>query len=281
MLMEVLKYEEIKEIRRKLDNIGVATVTQNRTPIFEPSNKPREGVRTYEGGYGEYTKLTIEGRLGQTHKSLLETILWKKELYDYIYAEQIVGDEVIKIKYLKVLYDREKIRKHLSSNGKYSWQGYEELLKDMMRTIITLEKEEGKRTRSPLVIDLYDSPTKKPVSSRSPIIPKEVSLTTIVLGSVITTLIDTEIKFIYDPKPITSLSSGVSQALARFLITHKKHPQAGYNLRELVKRLGCPAEGMGWRNIKRALKQDADQLEANGIAISFEKEKLFMINDKQ
>jgi hypothetical protein len=279
--MEVLKYEEIKKIRRNLDNIGVATVTQNRTPIFEPSNKPREGIRNYELDYGEYNRLTIEGRLGQTHKSLLETILWKKELYDYIYAEQIVGDEVIKIKYLKVLYDREKIRKYLSSNGKYSWQGYDELLKDMMRTIITLENKLGKRVRSPLVIDLYDSPTKKPIHSRSPIIPKEVSLTTIVLGSVITTLLDTEIKFIYDPKPISQLGSGVSQALTRFLITHKKHPQAGYNLRELIKRLGCPAEGGGYRNIKRALKQDADQLEANGIAISFEKEKLFIINSRQ
>jgi hypothetical protein len=280
MLMEILKYEEIPEIRRRLDNIGVATVTQNRTPMFEPSNKPKSATRTYEGKYGKYNKLTIEGRLGQTHKTLLETILWKKELYDYIYAEQISGDKIIKIKYLKVLYDREKIRKYLSQSKKYSWQGYEELLKDMMGTIITLEKE-GERVRSPLVIDLYDSPTTKPTHSKSPIIPKETSLTTIVFGSVITTLIDTELKFIYDPKPIAQLNSGISQAIARFLKTHKSHPRAGYNLRQLVKHLGCPTEGTGWRNIKRAIKQDIEQLEAIGIAISLEKEKVFMINNKR
>ena len=279
--MEVLKYEEIPEIRRRLKNIGVATPTQNRLPIFEPSNKPREGTRTYEVNYGRYKRLTVEGRLGQAHKSLLETILWKRELYDYIYDEQAGGDEIIKNKYLKVLYDREKIRKYLSPNekGKYSWQGYNDLLKDMTRTTIILEGD--KRRISPLVIDFYDSPVTKPVHSKSPIIPKETSLTTIVFGSIITTLLDTEFGLIYNPKPIIKLSAGISQAIARLILTHKKHPPAGYNLRELVKRLGCPTEGIGWRNIKRALKQDAEQLEPIGITISFEKEKLFMINKKQ
>jgi len=273
--MEDLKYEEIPEIRKKLDHIGVATESQNRLPVFQATKKAREGIRTFEGRYG---KVTVEGRIGQEHKNLLETILWKKELHDYIHTNQLVGGK-IKVKYLKVLYDREKIRKCMTQGkGKYSKERYKILLDDMMRTILTLNIR-GEEVRGPLIIDLYDSPVKKPIKTRSPVIPKETHLTTIVLGSVITTLIENELKFAYNPKPIMALSSGVSQALVRFLATHQNHPVAGYHLKQLVKNLDCPTEGGEWYDIKRALKRDIEQLEAIGIVINFERERVFVVKN--
>jgi len=274
--MEDLKYEEIPELKKKLNNIGVATETLNRLPAFEASMKPRQTTRTFEGKYG---KVTVEGRLGQVHKTLLETILFKKELHDYIHTNQVIGGGKIKVKYLKVLYDREKIRKYMAQGkGKYSKERYKILLDDMMRTILTLNIK-GEEVRGPLVIDLYDSPTFKPINTKSPIIPKEVKLTTIIFGSVITTLIENELKFTYSPKLIMALSSGVSQALVRFLLTHQNHPAAGYHLKQLVKNLDCPTEGGEWYDIKRALKRDAEQLEILGVVINFEKERLFVVKN--
>jgi hypothetical protein len=268
--MEILKYEEIPEARKKLDNIGVTTESLNRLPIFEASNKPREKTRTFEGKHG---KITVKGRLGQIHKNLLETILWKKELHDYFRD----GDT----KYLKVLYDKQKIRKYLSQSqrSKYSQERYEALLEDMMRTIITLETEKVK-IQGPLIIEINDSLTLKPVNSKSPIIPNQVPLTTIKFGAIATALLEKELKFAYDPKPIMKLSSGTSQALVRYLITHKNHPPAGYHLRGLIKNLGEPTEGKQWRNIKGALKEDTEQLETLGVRISFEEERLFVTDNK-
>jgi hypothetical protein len=267
--MEVLKYEEIPEARKKLDSVGVATESLNRLPVFQPTMKPREEVRVFENKYG---KLLVKGRLGQPHKNLLETILWKKELHDYFRD----GDT----RYLKVLYDKQKVRKYLSQSqkSKYSQERYEALLEDMMRTIITLETEKVK-IQGPLIIEINDSPVLRTVASKSPIIPNQVPLTTIKFGAIATALLEKELKFTYDPKPVMKLSSGISQALVRYLLTHRSHPQAGYHLRELIANLIENAEGQKWKDIKKALKEDAKLLETIGIAINFEEDRLFVIKD--
>jgi len=264
--MEDLKYEEIPEIRKKLPHIGVTTESLNRLPVFEPSIKPRQGVRTYEGKYG---KVTVDGRLGQSHKNLLEAILWKKEIHAFFKD----GDK----RYLKVLYDKGKVRRYISqTKGYYSHRGYISLLEDMKRTYVRIETEKVK-TEGYLIIDLYDSPTLKPIDSKSPIIPKQVPLTTAIFGEVLTALIDNEFHFTYDPKPIMTLPNGISQAIIRFLKTHKSHPSAGYHLRELIKTIGGHTQGVKWRTIKKALKEDADKLESFGIVIDFEKERLYVM----
>jgi hypothetical protein len=265
-----LKYEEIPEIKKRLKEtireIGVTTESQNRLPIFEPSNKPREGVRVFEGKYG---RLTVKGRLGQPHKNLLEVILWKKELHDYFKDG--------KSKYLKVLYDEEKIRRYLSQKSIYSYERYRILLEDMIRTVITLETEKLK-TQGTLIMQIDESPVLKPVKSRSPIIPKQVPLVTIKFGAVATALIENELKFTYDPKPIMQLRSGISQAIVRYLRTHKDHPPAGYHLRALLENLEKQMEDKKWWEIRRYLKEDAEKLEELGIVINFKEDRLFVID---
>jgi len=90
-------------------------------------------------------------------------------------------------------------------------------------------------------------------------------------------LIKKELRFKYDPKPIMQLKSGISQALVRFIKTHKHHPAAGYHLRELVANLTENTEGQNWRNIKRFLKKDAECLRGLGIAIDFENNRLYVV----
>jgi len=264
----VPKYEELAELRRQLEDIGVTTESQNRLPMFEATLKPQYQKRVYEGKYG---KLLVEGRLGQAHKNLLETILWKREAHSYI---EIEGKE-----YLKVAYDREKIRKYLSQGSKYSYAKYKELLKDMIQTYIELETDKV-RIKGTLILEVKESLVKKPIKSKSPIIPEETPLTVVIFGAVATALIDKELRFTYDPKPIAQLDSGISQAIVRFLKTHQSHPQAGYRLRELVANLIENVEGQKWWDIRRLLKKDTEQLEALGITIDFKEDRLFVVDGK-
>jgi hypothetical protein len=265
---QILKYEDLPKLKKQFRDSGVTTESQNRLPIFEPSLKPREGTRRFEGKYG---KMLVEGRLGQAHKNLLEAIFWKKEIHSFI--------EINGKKHLKVLYDEMKIRKYLSQKSDYSYGRYRELLKDMIRTYIQL-KTEKLEIEGTLIMEIEKSEILKPTKSKSPLIPEQVPLKAITFGAVATALFEDELRFTYDPKPIMELKSGISQAVVRFLKTQKNHPPAGYHLKELIKNLVENAEGQKWKNIRRFLKEDTEQLESLGIIINFKEDRLSVINNK-
>jgi len=271
METKFLQYEEIQELRKELETLGVATESQNRLPLFEPTLKPEYKKRVYEGEYG---KLFVEGRLGQAHKNLLEMILWKNEIYKF-------EKEDNGLEYLKVAYDEDKIRRYLSKNGKskYSYEKYKALLKDMIQTYVEL-KTNKLRVQGTLLMEVYKSQVKKPAKSKSPITPEQVPLTVAKFGAVGTALFKKELKFTYDPKPIAQLDSGISQAIVRFLKTHQSHPQAGYHLRGLVANLIENVEGQKWWDIRRLLKKDAEKLESLGITINFKEDRLFVVDGR-
>jgi len=265
---QILKYENLPELRKQFRDSGVTTESQNRMPVFEPSLKPREGRRVYEGKYG---RMVVEGRLGQAHKNLLEVIFWKKEIHSFL--------EINGKKHLKVLYDERKVLKYLSQKSEYSYGRYRGLLKDMIRTYIWL-KTEKLEIEGTLIMEIEKSEILRPVKSRSPIIPEQIPLKAITFGAVATALFENELRFTYDPKKIIRLKSGVSQALVRFLETQMNHPPAGYHLRELINNLVQNAEGQKWKEIRRNLREDAELLEDLGIIINFKEDRLFVINNK-
>jgi hypothetical protein len=266
--MEYLKYEEIPKIRKKMKDIGVTTESQNRLPIFEPTLKAKDGIRVFENRYG---KLTVKGRLGQVHKNLLETIFYERELYDFFED----GDN----KYLKVLYHEYKVKKYLTTRSKtYSHRGYKQLIEDMKQAYVELETNKVK-VKGPLILEKTASKiTKKTKGNLPNLRGKEIPLAVITFGPVITTLFEKELRFTYDPKPILSLSSGISQAVVRFLKTHKNHPSAGYHLKPLVENLVENVEGDVWKNIRRFLKKDLEALKNIGIFIDFKRDRLFVVN---
>jgi len=265
-MTRALTYEDIVELRKDLKSLGVATESQNRLPLFEATLRATYKVRVYEGKYG---KLVVKGRLGQAHKSLLETILWKSEIHSFVEEDGM--------RYLKVAYDEDKIRRYLSQteNSKYSYQKYKALLEDMIQTYIEL-KTDKLRIQGTLLMEVYKSEVKKPAKSKSPIIPTEAPLTVAKFGAVGTALFEEELKFTYDPKRITELDNGISQAVVRFLLTHKSHPKAGYHLKKLVTSLEENVEGQKWWDIRRFLKKDAERLQEIGIVINFKEDRLFI-----
>ena len=269
--MECLKYEEIPKIRKKLKDIGVTTESQNRLPIFEPTLKAKDGIRVFENRYG---KLTVKGRLGQVHKNLLETIFYERELYDFF--------EDGNNKYLKVLYHEYKITKYMSkSSSSYCKETYNRLIEDMKQAYVELETNKVK-VKGPLILEKTASKiTKKTKGNLPNLRGKEIPLAVITFGPVITTLFEKELRFTYDPKPILSLSSGISQAVVRFLKTHKNHPSAGYHLKPLVENLVENVEGDVWKNIRRFLKKDSETLKSIGILIDFKRDRLFVVNNKE
>jgi hypothetical protein len=174
---------KIPELRKQLKEIGVITENQNMFPLFEPTLQPRYEERVFKW---RNWKLTIQGRLGQEHKNLLEVILCKKYLYDFIE----IGN-----KHLQVLYNEKKIRRYMSKISKYSHEKYESLLNDMMQTVIELKSNNPRIGRSEcmvsgrIVIKEFEPPEKM-----SSIIPEKVPLSIMTFGTMTTIFIENEFK---------------------------------------------------------------------------------------
>jgi hypothetical protein len=264
----------LEKIRKDQKDIGVATESLNRLPIFQPTLKPRFETRTFESKYGI---ITVRGRLGQNHKSLLETILYKRKAYR-LHIDKDEDD--IKVS-LEVLYNEYEVKKYLSLSSRYSDERYKQMVEDMITAYIELKKD-GERIAGTLVARerVSEKYYRKTKSNLPQVKGKEIPYTKLEFGDVASKLIVKELKFTYDPKPIMRLDSGVSQAIVRYLKTQRNHPSSGYHLKALLEELIENVEGHVWKNIRRFLKKDTEQLEKLGIVIDFKKDRLFVINNQ-
>jgi len=256
---------KLAEERKQQPDIGVTTISLNRLPIFQPSLRAEYREEAFDSPHG---KITVKGRLGQNHKSLLETILYCRKLYDFDKENMC----------LRVLYSEYEVRKHLTKgSSKYNYKGYKQLIEDMKQTYISLDTGEqvieGKLIKEPKPSSNY----KRKIRNNLPTIKKkEVPYIILELGEVLSYLFDKELKFTYDPKPIIGLRNGISQAVVRYLKTQKNHPTAGYHLRQLIEKLEGEMKSERWWLVRRYLKEDAKQLRQLNIAIDFKKNRLFV-----
>ena len=260
----------LKEIRRDQKDIGVTTESLNRLPIFQPTLKPRFEVRTFESKYG---KITVEGKLGQNHKSLLEVVLYKRKAYKLKIDK---NEDDVKVS-LEVLYNEYEVKKYLSQSSKYSDERYHQMIKDMITAYIVLEKDDERIAGTIIARERESKKYYRKTKSNLPNIKREIPYVKLEFGDVFSRLLVKELRFTYDPKPIIMLDGGISQAIVRFLLTHKRHPKAGYHLKALLENLTKNIEGQAWKDIRRALKKDAAMLENLGAVIDFKEDRLFVV----
>ena len=268
-LSEIIEDKEKELIRygKRQRDIGVSTASLNRLPVFEATLKPRFRERSFENAYG---KVFVIGRLGQDHKNLLETVLYKRKAYRSYRDEE--GNRCF-----EVLYHEYEIRRYMSKGSAYSKERYKELIEDMKQAYIKIETKEliaeGNLIADKTVSKIYSKKTK---SNLPGLKGEKVYYAVLKLGSVTNLLISEELSFTYDPKPIIALKSGITQAMVRYIKTHKKHPKLGYHLKELIENIQDNVEGQNWYNIKTQLKKDTEGLRGLGITIDFKKDRLFV-----
>jgi len=263
------KEKELIRYGKQQKDIGVSTASLSRLPVFEATLKPRFRERSFENTYG---KVFVNGTLGQDHKNVLETILYKRKAYRSYRDKE--GNRCF-----EVLFDEYEVRKYLSmSKGSaYSKERYEELIEDMKQAYVRIETKEltveGNLITDKTVSKIYSKKTKSNLPSLK---DKNIPYTVLKLGSVTNLLISEELRFTYDPKPIMLLHSGVSQAIARFIKTQKRHPKSGYHLKDLIEEL-IDVEGDVWKNVRRSLRRDAEILKSLSITIDFGKDRLYVV----
>ena len=259
--------KELAEKRKQQPSLGVTTITLNRLPIFQPTLRAEYREASFESPHG---RITVRGRLGQNHKTLLEAVLYLRKLYD-------LDEENMR---LRVLYDEYEVKKHLTKGATtYSYEGYKQMLEDMKQAYVILEaREQMQIIEGNLIKGIKPSNnySKKSKGNLPPVKGKNIPYVILEFGEVVSYLFSKELKFTYDPRPIANLRSGISQAVARYLQTHRSHPPAGYHLRQLIEILEGKMENKRWWTVKEYLKEDAKYLRQLNIDIDFKKDRLFV-----
>lgn len=231
-----------------------STALQARVALFQPSQRPTlQKNKHFITSYGE---CSVTGRLGQRHADLLEAILFCAE------KRREISDGGIEL-----LVDPAQVRKVLS-DSRYSYEQIEKLLVELRTATITIR---ANQFDFPIIGGLIDHVIPSPMTRHDPLTGGERSLWRVRLGIALVMLLENDLALYYQPAPLARLRHGVSQAVARHVLTHKNTPVGGWHLNTLLKAVyGNQPTSKQLSNARTRIKDDYKRMEELGILIDKE-----------
>ena len=231
------------------DVIQTAGVTPARVRLFQATQRPT--LRSGEWIETPWGRCRVHGRLGQRHADLVDALLYSAERR----RDEDAGT-------IKLLVDPARVRK-VMSDGHYSLQQIWKLLRELRECTVEIDTP-----RLRIMGGIVESAEYTKTETRiDPLTGEQRRLWTVRLGKAWTELLRLDLPLRYDPSLIARLEHGISQALARHVLTHRTDPQGGWMLDGLIQAVAGKISSVGMRNARRRIRADADGLAAAGIAI--------------
>ena len=229
---------------------ATSSCVQARVMLYQPSQRPR----LKEGGWAEtaFGRCRVTGRLGQRHCDLVEAILYCAE------KRRDVSDGGVEL-----LVDPARVRKTLS-DSRYSFAQIEKLLAELRAATITIETPQFD---FPIIGGLIDHVIPSPMTRHDPLTGGERNLWRVRLGVALVMLLEHDLSLYYDPAPIARLQHGISQAVARHILSHKVEPTGGWFLDTVILAVAGKVASKAMRDARFRLKEDANELEAIGLIL--------------
>ncbi len=229
-----------------------STALQARLRLYQPTQRPCERQGHWmETSFG---RCKVTGRLGQRHADVIEGMLYVAE------KKRDVSDGGVEL-----LVDPAKLRRVLSDN-QYSMAQLEKLLTELRAATISIEVAQFD---FPIIGGLIDHVIPSPMTRYDPLKQGERNLWRVRLGKALVMLLDHDFSLHYPPTAIARLNYGISQAVARHVLSHKNAPVGGWYLDTLI--VAVCGEGLTsqtLRDRRRRLKKDASGLQTLGIEIT-------------
>lgn len=232
-----------------------STALQSRVILYQPSQRPQ--ARQGQWMDTSFGRCRVTGRLGQRHADIVETMLYVAE------QRREVSDGGIEL-----LVDPAKLRRTLS-DSQYSHGRIKKLLIDLRAATVEIITPELEQNGDCIIGGLIDHVVPSPMIRPDPLTGGKRSLWRVRLGVALVMLLKRDLHFYYPPGPIAKLQHGISQAVARHILTHKHDPSGGWHMDTLIRAVcGKEAVSMTLRNYRRRLKEDAELLLEIGIEIN-------------
>lgn len=231
-----------------------STALQARLMIYQPSQRPRELVGQWM--HTSFGRCRVTGRLGQRHADIVESILYIAE------RRREISDGGIEL-----LIDFAKLRRMLSDHH-YSHGRIKKLMTDLRAATVEIVTPEMERRGDSIIGGVIDHVIPSPMTRRDPLTGGERHLWRVRLGVALVMLLERDLPLYYSPAPIARLQHGISQALARHVLTHQRVPAGGWHLSTLIRAIaGDALSSMMLRKYRRRVKDDAIKLAEVGIEL--------------
>ena len=237
--------------------VPTSTALQARVMIYQPSQRPQERKGQWmDTGFG---RCRVTGRLGQRHADIVESMLYVAE------RRRDISDGGIEL-----LVDPARLRRTLSDH-QYSHDRIIKLLTDLRAATVEIVTPELELRGDRIIGGLIDHVIPSPMTRRDPLSGGERNLWRVRLGVALVMLLERDLSLYYPPGPIARLQHGISQAVARHVLTHKHDPAGGWHLDTLIRAVcGERISSKEMINGRYRLKRDAADLRKMGIDIDAE-----------
>ena len=228
--------------------LPTTTVSPARLRMCQPTQRPT--YRTGEWILTPWGRCRITGRFGQRHQDLLDAFLWNTEK-----ARKIEDGGI------EILVDPAKVRKTMSDT-RHSLSGIQKLIRELRE--VTLEIQTPKLM---IMGGLVDHVVKSPVTRPDPMNGGERHLWRVRIALALTELLQNDLPLHYDPTPLTRLKHGISQAVARHVLSHSHQPNGGWDLNHLIQCVAGQLSPAVMLNRRREIRSDEEGLATAGIIL--------------
>ena len=237
---------------------ATATAHEYRLNFFQATRRPVEKDEIIQTSWG---KIRIKGKLGQAHADVLESIFFCAESKRTFKSRKII-----------LIVDPARVRKTArQEQGKT----LNDLVFDLVNATVEIYEPKHLAGTGNLISFVDKSSDLTRPNPLSQIKDKEKTRTAkrqmweVEIGPIIKRLWEADILTRRDPRPISALRHGISQAVARLVITHKEQPSGGWHLDTLIRHVygdHTISEQKLWDR-RRELRQDAKGLAGASIII--------------
>lgn len=230
------------------DSPPTTTVTPARVRLWEPTQRPTRRTGAWiETAWG---RCRVTGRLGQRHADLLESMLARAEAW-----RERDGR-------IELLVDPARVRRALSDK-QHSGESVRGWLDDLMAALVEIETPDWR-----IIGHIIDTVRMSRRTRPDPLRPgQRRHLWVVTLGDAMCELLRRDAWLRYDPVPIARLRHGISQAIARHILSHSRTPASGWDLDGLIHAVAGELSSQGRRDARRRLREDAEGLAALGIEL--------------
>lgn len=237
--------------------VPTSTVLQARVVIYQPSKKPLERKGQWiETSFG---KCRVTGRLGQRHADIVEIMLFVAE------RKRDIDDGGVEL-----LVDPAKLRKMLSDN-QYSGGRLNKLLLELKAATVEIVASKLEKTvdEGRIIGGLIDHVISSPMTRYNPLTGGVRRLWKVRLGIALVMLLEHDLSLYYRPELIARLKHGISQAVARHVLTHSNNPSGGWHLDTLLIAVsGNDISAKTMSNYRTRIKDDIESLRVIGVDIN-------------
>lgn len=231
--------------------LPVTTVHQSRLQLFQPTRRPKDIKKSIVTPWGT---LEVKGKLGQLHACFIESLFYHAEDRRFLEDGRI-----------QLLIDPYAIRLAMNGDGgEYSYSGMWVIAKDIMHSVLDMYI---KTSRMRICGHILESIEESNSTKENPFSSEERSMWRVTVSKEFASLMLNDLALHYDPKAISKLNHGVSQAIVRFIKTHKDQPNGGWTMDYLIEAVGAGGTYTIMKNRRREIKNDSEALKTLGLTI--------------